>query len=108
MRTHKHLALATILLSLLLLPASAPAESSGQRPTPVPSEAEAPSPEIAWHGSLALEAAVPAAERSSAPAADREEEPPGLVDAVRRAVRLAQAVLQSFASLLALASRYLF
>ena len=108
MRTHRHLTLAAILLSLVSLPGFAPAESSGQCATPVPSEREALSLGISWHGCLALEAVMPAAERSSAPVADREEEPPGLVDAARRAVKLVQAVLQSFASLLELASRYLF
>ena len=113
MRTHKHLALAAILLSILLLPGSALAESSTQCPAPGPSdralawELEAPSLGISWRGSLALEAEMPVAERRAAPAADREEEPPGLVDAARRAVKLVQAVLQSYASLLALASRTL-
>ncbi len=71
-------------------------------------ELEAPSLGISWHGSLALEAAMPVAERSSAPAADREEEPPGLVDEARRALKLVQEILRFHASLLALASRYLF
>ncbi len=114
MRTHKHLALAAILLSILLLPGSALAESSAQCRAPGPSdltlawELEAPSLGISWRGSLALEAEMPLAERRAAPAADREQEPPGLVDEARRALKLVQEILRFHASLLALASRYLF